>query len=103
MLAEQVGGHTPTLEGFHWRHDALLHQDSGMTVGCFCMKCQSVSKCKAKDIADSCSPHILNKSLHNLSIAFTLKPLTVCDKPEFLLCPPHVSFGTVDSLLSISE
>lgn len=24
MLAEQVGGHTPTLEGFHWRHDALF-------------------------------------------------------------------------------
>ena len=36
MLAEQVGGHTPTLEGFHWRHDALLYQGSGMTVGLFC-------------------------------------------------------------------
>lgn len=34
MLAEQVGGHTPTLEGFHWRHDAL--QGCGMTVGLFC-------------------------------------------------------------------
>lgn len=33
MLAEQVGGHTPTLEGFHWRHDALPHQTGGMTIG----------------------------------------------------------------------
>lgn len=33
MLAEQVGGHTPTLEGFHWRHDALPHQAGGMTIG----------------------------------------------------------------------
>lgn len=36
MLAKQVGGHTPTLKGFHWRHDALLHQGSGMTVGLCC-------------------------------------------------------------------
>lgn len=36
MLAEQVGGHTPTLEGFHWRHDALLQRAGGMAVGSFC-------------------------------------------------------------------
>lgn len=35
MLAEQVGGRSPTLEGFHWRHDALLHQAGGMTVDLF--------------------------------------------------------------------
>lgn len=33
MLAEQVGGHTPTLEGFHWRHDALPHQAGRITGG----------------------------------------------------------------------
>lgn len=36
MLAEQVGGHTPTLEGFHWRHDAQLHRAIGTAVGSFC-------------------------------------------------------------------
>lgn len=46
MLAEQVGGHTPTLEGFHWRHDALPHQAGGMTIGAvlwavFCIQRQS--------------------------------------------------------------
>ena len=47
MLAEQVGGHTPTLEGFHWRHDALfltkvVGWQWARSVGCLCMKCQSV-------------------------------------------------------------
>lgn len=36
MLATQVGGHTPTLEGFRWRHDALPHRAGGMTTGPFC-------------------------------------------------------------------
>lgn len=36
MLAEQVGGHTPTLEGFRWRHDALPRRAGGLTMGPFC-------------------------------------------------------------------
>lgn len=36
MLAEQVGGHTPTLEGFRWRHDALPHRAGGMATGLLC-------------------------------------------------------------------
>lgn len=59
MLAEQVGGHTPTLEGLRWRRDAhprraVVGQLCGIFVGCLC--CRNVnlfSGGKARGVADT--------------------------------------------------
>lgn len=102
MLAEQVGGHTPTLEGFHWRHDALPHQTGGMTIGAvlwavvlfflfsfslFCIQCQSAlhrqsAGCRWYALASESG--LMFTSLVNSPGVF---PLTLYDKPE-CLCPP---------------
>lgn len=79
--------------GWQWDH----------SVGCLCVKCQSVTISEARGVADMCLPHSLNRCLHNLSTALALFHWQFVTSPEFLFRPPYVSFGTVDSVLLVSE
>lgn len=73
------------------------------SVGCLCVKCQSVSISKARGVADMCSPQNLNWCLHNSTTALALFHWHFMTSQKFLFRPPHVSFGIVDAVLSVTE
>lgn len=77
--------------GWQWDH----------SVGCLCVKCQSVTISEARGVADMRLPHDLNWCLHNSSTALALFHWQFVTSQNFH--PPYVSFGTVDSVLLVSE
>lgn len=104
-MAEQVGGHTPTLEGFHWRHDALAQRQwegSGLALwATFVWNVNLLPISKARGVAGACSPQIVNWCLHNLSTASALFRWHLMTSQNLSSAHP-VSYGTVDSVVSVT-
>lgn len=115
MLAEQVGGHTPTLEGFHWRHDALPHQTGGMTIGAvlwavvlffhyFVFSVNLLCTGKERGVGDTRSPRNLDWCLRRSSTALASFHWHFMTNQNVSVRPPHASSGTEDGMdVSLNE